>query len=440
MLAQFKSMFRRPLSTILLILLLGAVSFGFVSRTVEYLVVSNAIEELSEYYRAIGYLTSEDQDVTEGARLLAESDLVAVNDARRFCIASLEEIYNSDLSGNSSEKFGCNFAEVLFWGELQEVRHHLSEENAKDQQEFYSLKFLVKERLYGYPDYVSENDYVTITCYPEDEELPFSETSAALETDKVYGVRAYYPGGNSYNAGMILRQAIPGKTWFLSEEDTILAETLVEADTVQEMNRHRVELIGTKDMSAMPFTQEIMQDAFLVAGRWLNAEDDKNANPVCVILQDFADKRDLKVGDTLKITMTDEELSTYYFFGYYPKQITQQDIHCKEICTTTFTIVGIYNKIEYTKSWVMSSYAGLDIYIPSSCIPEEIHTTTAAPFEERAIYEGSYNFVLKSAGAEEKFLHQYQDKLEDMGYQVNMIENGWSAFYDADADSSVHEL
>ncbi len=41
------------------------------------------------------------------------------------------------------------------------------EENTEVQQEAYLLRFLVKERLYGYPDYVPENSYVTITCYPE---------------------------------------------------------------------------------------------------------------------------------------------------------------------------------------------------------------------------------------------------------------------------------
>lgn len=114
MITQLKSTFRRPLSAILLILLLGAVSFGFASRAVEYLAVSEAIEETSEYYRAIGYLTSEDQNVTEGARLLAESDLVSVNDARRVCIGSLEEIYNGDLSGSDSAKFDAIFQKFCF--------------------------------------------------------------------------------------------------------------------------------------------------------------------------------------------------------------------------------------------------------------------------------------------------------------------------------------
>ncbi len=431
MLAQLKSVIRRPLSATLLILLLGAVSFGFVSRTVEYLAVSDAIEELSKYYKSIGYLTSDDGDVTEGARLLAKSDLVAINDARQYCIASLEGIYNSDLSGSSSEHFGCNFAEVLFWGELLDIKHCLPEEGTEDQQEFYSLRFLVKERLYGYPDYVPENSYVTITCYPEDEELMFADTAVALEINSVYGVRAYYPLGNNYHTGMILRQAVPGETWLLSEGDSDITKTLVEADAVQEINRHRVVLTSTKDMSAMPFTQETWKDAFLVDGRWLNEEDEKNANPVCVILQSFAENRNLNVGDTLTITMTDEDLATYYFFGYYPKEVTLQDIHCKEISTTTFTIVGICNRIEYTKYWTTANSTSLDIYVPDSCIPAELHTVVAAPFEERTIYEGKYSFVLKSAAAETEFLQRYQGKLEDMGYTVHMIENGWEAFYNA---------
>ena len=77
MFPHFKSVMRRPLRLILLVLLLGAVSFGFTARAVEYLVVTRAVGELSEYYQSIGYLSSSDGDVTQGAKLLAESDLDA---------------------------------------------------------------------------------------------------------------------------------------------------------------------------------------------------------------------------------------------------------------------------------------------------------------------------------------------------------------------------
>ena len=99
MFPQFKSVLRRPLRTMLLVLLLGAVTFGFTTRGVEYLVVTRAVDELSEYYKAIGSLSSSDGDVTQGARLLSESDLVAINDVQRTCSGTLNGTYNNCLCG-----------------------------------------------------------------------------------------------------------------------------------------------------------------------------------------------------------------------------------------------------------------------------------------------------------------------------------------------------
>lgn len=70
----------------------------------EYLVVTRAVDELSEYYKAIGSLSSSDGDVTQGARLLSESDLVAINDVQRTCSGTLNGTYNADLDGQTSTK------------------------------------------------------------------------------------------------------------------------------------------------------------------------------------------------------------------------------------------------------------------------------------------------------------------------------------------------
>lgn len=69
---KIKLLFRRPIVLILMILLLGTISFGFVSKITEYLVIDQAIEEISKYYRSIGYLTvidSDDYYVESGAEL-----------------------------------------------------------------------------------------------------------------------------------------------------------------------------------------------------------------------------------------------------------------------------------------------------------------------------------------------------------------------------------
>ncbi len=71
----FKSVIRRPFQHVLLVQCLGIVSLGFVTHVAEYLAVTQAVDELSEYYKAIGYLNSDDGDVTDGARFLRDNDL-----------------------------------------------------------------------------------------------------------------------------------------------------------------------------------------------------------------------------------------------------------------------------------------------------------------------------------------------------------------------------
>lgn len=420
MFSHLKSVVRRPFSMILLILLLCAVTFGFTARAVEYFVVTHAVDALSEYYKAIGYLSASDGDVTQGARLLAESDLVAVNDVQRYCAGTLNGIYNADLDGKSSSK-GYHVSEVLLWGELTEKRRDIPEASALSKQESYKLQFRVVQRLYGYPDYAPEDGYLTVTYAPQADESDWTAAFDALQVGCVYGVRAYYSGSGTYTSNLLLRRAVPEGEWFLSQGDTQV-EDFVEADTAQEINRHRVTLNGTKDMSALPFTQEVNRDGYLIDGRWLTAADNESANPVCVILQDFAEARGLCVGDTLTISLCDEQRS----YGYYPEGTTLEDVSVSNV-TTVFTIVGIFNRTIFSEGYSSASYRSLTIYVPDSCIPIGYHADVAS-LADGSVYESGYSFVLVEPDAESEFLQQYRGELERMGYTVTMIENGWAEF------------
>lgn len=421
MLPQFKSVLRRPFRLMLLALLLGAITFGFTTRAVEYLVVTRAVDELSGYYKAIGALSSGDGDVTQGAKLLSESDLVAINDVQRNCSDTLRGIYNADLDGQTSTK-GYNVAEVLLWGNLLEKTRYVQRTADGSAQVYYQLRFRVVQRLYGYPDYAPEDGDITVTYIPDEAGTDWDNTFDALQVNTVYGVRAYYSGTGTYTSGLILRQAIPEDEWFLPQGDARMG-TLVETDAVQEINRHRVTLTGTKDMSALPFTQEVNRDGYLLDGRWLNAADEESSNPVCVILQDFAEKRGLGVGDTLTITMQDEQLP----YSYYPEGTALEDTESSDL-TTTFTIVGIFNRAIFSEGYVSASYRSLTVYIPDSCMPAG-YDAAVASLQDGTVFENGYSFVLSEPDAQEAFMQQYRSQLERMGYTITMIENGWTEFF-----------
>ncbi|HHY35335.1 MAG TPA: hypothetical protein GX510_06875, partial [Firmicutes bacterium] len=49
-----KSALRQPARTLVLVLLIGLISFAFVSKVAEYLVVNRETDRLAGYYRSIG--------------------------------------------------------------------------------------------------------------------------------------------------------------------------------------------------------------------------------------------------------------------------------------------------------------------------------------------------------------------------------------------------
>lgn len=242
---QLKTLLRRPILMILLILLLGTISFGFISKVVEYSAIDNVIEETSKYYRSIGYLTNknpETSDVTEGARILMESDEISFYEVLRRCTGTLDEIYNSDYNSSAGDMAQSNISEVLFWGDLVDMYFRFADPEKHLYKDTYTLKFHVSDPIYGYPEYVSEDRYLMIDYYPDEENDSFAEIYDTLELNKTYGVKAYHV----YQEGMVLRQVLDDETWFLTEDQTLEMKKIKEADAVQDTNRHRVWVLGGK--------------------------------------------------------------------------------------------------------------------------------------------------------------------------------------------------
>jgi hypothetical protein len=378
-------------------LFLGIVSFGFITHVAEYLAVTQAVDELSDYYKAVGYLSSDDGDVTDGARFLRDNELIAINDVQRACSGTLHGLYNPDIDGYSSNvsEYPVSVSEIFVLGELIEKDHHFPSGVVDGDQERYTLEIHVLQRLYGYPDYVSEGDVITVSYYPDETDFDLEAAFDALLPNAAYAVKSYYTGSSTFS----LRQAIPGSDWFLPAADARMAE-VVKADAAQEINRHRVYLYGTKDLSSLPFTQESSHDGYLVDGRWLTAADNDTKNPVCVILEDFAKTRGLSVGDSLTISMHDEHLA----WGYYPEGTVVDEADFINDLTTTFTIVGIFNRTIYTQNFFTPSSQGLLVYIPNSCIPAEYGTLWN---EFEFVSENGYSFILNHPDNQDTFLQQY---------------------------------
>lgn len=416
---QLKSMIRKPITAILLVLLLGIVSFGFVSKMAEYLVVKEAIEDTSKYYRSIGYLSTTSAgggDATEGARFLADNELIDFYEIGRICSGTLDDMYNSDLDSVMSFVADSNTAETVFWGRLIHKEFISANVDDKPAQGTYLLKFKVTEQVYGYPEYAQINEEISLNYSPEEAAEEFAVVFESLQTDQVYAVKTY----QMFKEGMQLRQILPEDKWFLTEAEVDRLSEVIAADTVQETNRHRIYLTAAKDMSALPNMQESVRYSYLTDGRWIDKTDNESENPVCVIHQQMAETRNLAVGDTLTITMSDEQLEAVY----YPAKTEINELP-EETITKTFTIVGVFNTMNNGGSY--SSVDGLYVYIPDSCMPNSYDADREA-LKDGILGETSYSFVLKSPEMETDFVEQYREPLKEMGYTLNMIENGWAGF------------
>ena len=190
----WRSVLRRPLAAVLIVLLLGAAALGVGEKFTEYSAVSSQVDALNDYYRPIGQLVSTDGDVGAGAELISSSAYVDFSDTRRYVTGVLDGLYNADIDGNSSDRegIGVNVSEILAYAEL------LSKERSAEGG--YEYMFRVTEAVYGYPERVGEKMRL-LMYHADDGDEAFALEDAALEAGGVYLVRAYYHK-NSYLTGI----------------------------------------------------------------------------------------------------------------------------------------------------------------------------------------------------------------------------------------------
>lgn len=181
--AFIKSTMRQPIRTLALFLLIGLITFAFVSSATEYLIISNVVKDVGGFYNSIGSISPHDAstyDVTKGADLIAQSSRIRFEDRRRIISGVLEGVYNGDVDGFSSDQEGSTYTrglhinEILFTGELikREYDEKLGEAGG------YVLDFSTEQVLYGYPEYLKQGEKITFLC-----PIAKSETESSDDSD-----------------------------------------------------------------------------------------------------------------------------------------------------------------------------------------------------------------------------------------------------------------
>lgn len=163
------SALRQPVQTLVLVLLVGAISFAFVSRVVEYLVVNRETDRLGGYYRSVGTLRKltrenpDNWDISQGIEVVSESQYVAFEDLRRYCSGVLQGIYNTDVDG-AFNFLNVLTSDVLFYGNLSSKARLPKKTNGVDE---YRFTFEVDKVVTGYAEYIQEGSEVNLKYFPE---------------------------------------------------------------------------------------------------------------------------------------------------------------------------------------------------------------------------------------------------------------------------------
>ena len=447
-----QSTLRQRVRTLFLLLLVGLISFAFISRAVEYLVVERETDRLAGYYRSIGIMEMENaipigvrtdnstdwtvdewpeateaqkthneavcDDAAEGVELVANSRYVAFADRRRLVHGVLQGLYNADVANHGYHR--C-VGGVLVYGELLSMSH---------SSLVSQFRLKVDQVAAGYPEHAQEGSSICIRYFP-DSPGELDTVFDSLQVGQRYLVRAYYNSWDNNHEwqkasdNLLLEPLNDNGLWFLPVEpgalvdfaDPVLA-ALAEKQRALEENQRTMMVYTTKDMSAMPAVQEASRDLYLAEGRWLNRNDDIEGRRVCVVHRDFAALRCLALGDSITVKLRELPSGRIYII---PRDDSDDWKAWQEYETHTeeFEIVGLYCRLaEGYQATFSSNY----MYIPDSSLPAGYGDSL------RGIGPSNYSFVLHSPWDEEAFLAENQNALEELGLPVSFFDTGWDSF------------
>ena len=433
---------RQPLKAVVMLLVVGIITFAFVARAAEYLLVRQETERLSGYYSAVGALTAAGgrwADREEAAAYLASRPEVELVSRYRNVSAVMEEDFcNADTDMRLA---AGTTGTIAFYGNLL----------MKTPDYYY---FVVDTPLTGYPENIRKGRLLILMR--KDKECSAGAYDA-LEAGGRYLAVGFFDTGDpscavTDDAVYLKLQPVAEDAFFLHVEagaeadfdDPALSEWKDLIPFVREQQKS-LNALAVEDLSSLPDVQEEGRRIYLTGGRWLDAADTREKNPVCVVHDGFARLRGLKVGDSLTLKLRDVPS----YFGYCLEEDTDKILSLWREApseTVTLQIVGAY---EYANgSRFNSTVLRNNLYIPASLVPEGfVHADGAGLLQETYSYmsywaysvdrgyqseEGPYPgeaaFLLKDPAAEDAFLEETRADLEALGFQAEMVESGWDNF------------
>ncbi|MGB4594959.1 MAG: ABC transporter permease [Anaerolineaceae bacterium] len=434
------STLRKKINLILLIILVGLISFAFVSKAVGFILVQRETEVLGSYYRSIGVLENikdpQSSDVSAGVDLIKTSPYFAYGNPAEVVSGVMAQTFNTNYLWSNATLLlkalpaeywpNVHNTDIWFTGKLlaKEEIGSDGKQPAAGRAIGWSLKFYIDTLLAAFPENAKQDSTVGLLFLFDKNESAIPAIQN-MEVGQRYLIRAWDDDLPIGLEGFFRFQILPlddQQLWYkplaidemLDFSSPEMASIKNSIDILNE-NLHSLGIIAASDLSALPSMQETSHINTLTAGRWLNRQDDLAGSKLIVIPEKLARLRKLNLGDELKLTFRPLR-DTYYgqirdgidsiLWRTYP---TYQD---------SFTIVGIYT----------SSYgAAFTSYIPSGSLRPGFTSTTQRQFQN----EAHYTFVLDSSRSQTLFAQEYQDALQSLGISLTFLDNNGSAYWAA---------
>jgi len=485
---------RQPVRAFLLLVLLAAAAFAFVSRATEYILVEGELTRIENTYRAIGMLAplgsdnfTRDHDVRAAAESLRP--YVAMSDERIFAHGEMQmpDVRNSAmmLAGSVGSLFTPSLWGLPIDAQCQFFYGILRREPALvffNGQPTLLLHIYVEEMIQGDPralqvgdaHFVSEQGHTATIRGSRDFLLRITHEEAQLfnsgefnpvenmriggryvfrasaaYVERIRGVAVWYLRAVHGVDGLRFTPVYEdGHYWTLlvPDEDVRDAPVFFSQDSAAvrtahtqtferlKINSRAVNVIGTRDMTAMPrfsnpMHSRILDTRLFPGGRWLTYEDYAYARPVAMLPAQLAVRNGLQVGDTLTVTLRSTERPTWidnpdgipwpsgreawwysYPQGWWALLETAETNVYK---TLELEIVGAF---WFTPPGMfIHNYTSSEIYIPASLIPDG--------FEWAGIplLASMYSFELDSPRSQEPFIGAHSQRLREMGFALTFL-------------------
>ena len=455
-----KSIIRKPIIAILLTLLIGLISYGFVGKAVETILVYRETNRLEGYYRSIGYVIkdpdSEEHPFADAAEIILQSSEVNYGDLQKNAVGVLQDSHNTDFDTGKMDFGETLYAPASIWvvegvenldywfyGTLLYYEKTYLEEKGNEFFAGYMLIFEVDQVLAGYPENIQAGKNYMIWI-PARYTLEIEQMTPHLDKmveGQRYLIRAWHHV--SYNFSVTgapietenwvetfnLKALDGDDLWYIPvDQHESLDFTLPEYEKLAleldrlNQNLRAIHIIGTGDMSAMPDMQLDAKDKVIVEGRWLNRDDEVNARNVIVISKNLAETRGISLGD--RLTMTIRSLKDPYFV-YIRSQEDIEDWKTYPSETIDYEVVGIYTNelmdITYNNENFFSTS-----YVPNSTFSDALVLPDSSSIIKDV--DDGFSFVLHDPRTQEAFQRDFTPRLKEAGFLLAFTDNNGRKF------------